>query len=87
MSTAMPNNPNYSNSVVGYPGNTDTSNNESLCGGGLYYQVPSEAPIVTSNSHPIASRADGALWDITSGAYVSIQNTSIGTTSCPKNGQ
>ena len=83
----MPINPNYSNSVVGYPGNTDTSNDASVTGGGTQYQVPSEAPVVTANSHPVVSRGDGALWDYTSGAYVSIQNTNIGTTACPKNGQ
>jgi hypothetical protein len=85
MSTAMPNNPNYANNVQS--GAADTSLVESLTGGGTQYQVPSEAPTVTSNSHPVVSRADGALWDYTSGIYVSIQNTTIGTTACPKNGQ
>lgn len=80
----MPANPNYQNSVTS---GTDTSLVESLTGGGSQYQVPSEAPIVTSNSHPVVSRADGALWDTTAGAYVAIQLTNIGTTSVPKNGQ
>jgi hypothetical protein len=84
MSTAMPNNPNYTNNVTS---GTDTSLVESLTGGGTQYQVPSEAPIVSSNSHPVVSRGDGALWDYTSGAYVSIQNTNCGTTAFPKNGQ
>lgn len=84
MSTVIPTNPNYVNSVTS---GTDTSIVDSVTGGGTQYQVPSESPVVSSNSHPVVSRADGALWDYTSGAYVSIQNTSIGTTSCPKNGQ
>jgi len=84
MSTAIPSNPNYVNSITS---GTDTSLVESVTGGGTQYQVPSEAPVVSSNSHPVVSRADGALWDYTSGAYVAIQNTNIGTTSCPKNGQ
>ena len=86
MSTAIPTNPNYGNSL-NESGSADTSLVESVTGGGLVYQVSSEVPLVTSNSHVVASRADGALWDITSGAYVSIQNTTIGTTACPKNGQ
>jgi hypothetical protein len=84
MSTAIPSNPNYVNSQGS---GTDTSIVDSTTGGGLVYQTPGEVPVVTSNSHVVASRADGALWDITSGAYVSIQNTTIGTTACPKNGQ
>lgn len=46
-----------------------------------------DPPIVTSNSHVIQTRADQALWDVTASAYVAIQNTSVGTTSVPKNGQ
>jgi hypothetical protein len=84
MSTVIPANPNYVNS--GGSG-TDTSIVDSTTGGGTQYLVPSEAPTVTSNSHPVVSRADQGLWDYTSGAYVSIQNTTIGTTACPKNGQ
>jgi hypothetical protein len=84
MSTVIPVNPQDINNIAT---TTDTSLVESVTGGGTQYQVPSEAPVVTSNSHPVVSRADGALWDYTSGAYVSIQNTNIGTTSCPKNGQ
>jgi hypothetical protein len=80
----MPNNPQDVNQIAT---TTDTSLVESLCGAGTSYQVPSEAPIVTSNSHPVVSRADGALWDYTNGAYVAIQNTNCGTTSFPKNGQ
>ena len=80
-----PTNPNYANNVQA--GAADTSLVESLCGGGALYQVPAEAPVVSSNSHPVASRADGALWDVTAGAYVSIQNTNAGTTAFPKNGQ
>lgn len=83
----MPNNPNVANNVVAYPGSTDTSNNESLTGGGAGYWGTGESILVTSNSHPVVSRADGALWDTTAGAYVSIQNTNIGTTAVPKNGQ
>lgn len=79
-----PANPNYANNVQS--GAADTSNVESLSGSGAGCWFP-DAPVVTSNSHPIATRADGALWDVTAGAYVSIQNTSVGTTSCPKNGQ
>lgn len=84
MSTAIPSNPNYVNSVGS---GTDTSITDSVTGGGLQYQAQGEVPTVTSSGHVIASRADGALWDITSGAYVAIQNTTIGTTACPKNGQ
>jgi hypothetical protein len=80
------NNPTYANNVVGYPGNPDTSNNESLSAGGAGCWFP-DPPTVTANGHPIATRADCALWDTTSGAYVSIQNTTVGTTACPKNGQ
>jgi len=85
MSTAIPTNPQDNNIIAG--ATTDTSIVESVCGGGTQYLVPSEAPIVSSNSHPVVSRADGALWDYTSGSYVSIQNTNAGTTSFPKNGQ
>jgi hypothetical protein len=84
MSTAMPANPQYVNSVTS---GTDTSLVESLTAAGLQYFVPTESPVVTSNSHPVVSRADGALYDITSGAYVAIQNTNFGTTVCPKAGQ
>lgn len=84
MSTAIPTNPQYVNSQGS---GTDTSIVNSVTGGGLTYQVSSEVPVVTSNSHVVASRADGALYDITSGVYIAIQNTTIGTTSCPKNGQ
>jgi hypothetical protein len=87
MSTPMPNNAYDANNINTYPGTPDTSLVESLCGGGLLYQVPAEAPVVTASAHPIASRADGALWDITSGVFVSIQNTNAGTTTFPKNGQ
>lgn len=65
----------------------DTSNAESVTGGGASYWGTGNPILVTSNSHPCASRADGALWDVTSGAYVSIQNTNAGTTTFPKNGQ
>lgn len=83
MSTAMSNNPNYQNHKTS---GTDTSLNESLTGGGL--SALNGTPILTTaGSHTIATRADGALWDITSAAYVSIQNTNLGTTSAPKNGQ
>lgn len=82
----IPVNPSFANNVVAYPGNADSSNVESVTGGGASY-FGSAAPVVTSNSHPIAIRGDQALWDVTAGAYVSIQNTSVGTTSCPKNGQ
>jgi hypothetical protein len=81
-----PVNPSYANNVVAYPGNADSSNVESVTGGGSSY-FGTQPPVVTSNSHPIAIRADQALWDVTSGAYVSIQNTTVGTTTCPKNGQ
>jgi len=84
LSTAIPVNPQDINQLTT---TTDTSLVESVCGGGLSWQVPTEAPVVTSNSHPVVSRADGALWDTTAGAYVAIQNTNIGTTSVLKNGQ
>lgn len=80
----MPANPNYANNVQS--GAADTSLVESLSAGGAGCFF-SDAPVVTSNSHPIATRGDQALWDITAGAYVSIQNTSVGTTTTPKNGQ
>lgn len=83
MSTVIPASPNYANSVTS---GTDTSLTNSVTGGGAVYGN-GELPVVTSNSHPVVSRADGALWDYTSGAYVAIQNTNIGTTSIPKNGQ
>lgn len=79
-----PANPNYVNNVGS---GTDTSIVCSLTASGSDYWPITESPVVTSNSHPIASRGDGALWDITAGAYVSIQNTNIGTTQVPKNGQ
>jgi hypothetical protein len=84
MSTAIPTNPQDINTVAT---TTDTSIVNSVCGGGTQYQILSEAPVVVSNSHPVVSRADGALWDYTSGAYVSIQNTNFGTTTCLKAGQ
>lgn len=84
MSTAIPADPNYVNNVTS---GTDTSIVNSTTGGGNLFFPSSEAPIVLSNSHPVVTRADGALWDYTSGAYVSIQNTNIGTTTVPKNGQ
>jgi len=76
-------NPNFANHKTS---GTDTSIACSVTGGGSSY-FGSLAPVVTANSHPVATRADGALWDTTSSAYVSIQNTSVGTTTCPKNGQ
>jgi hypothetical protein len=79
-----PANPNYVNSVTT---GTDTSIVNSLTASGAQYFVPTESPIVTSNSHPVVARADGALWDVTAGAYVAIQNTNCGTTSFSKNGQ
>lgn len=80
----MPANPNYANSVGS---GADTSIVCSLTAGGAEYLNPGEAVVVTSNSHNVASRGDGALYDTVSGAYVSIQNTNIGTTAAPKNGQ
>lgn len=80
---AIPANPNYANSVTS---GTDTSIANSLTGGGLIFGN-SESPVVLSNSHPVVSRADGGLWDVTAGAYVAIQLTNIGTTGVPKNGQ
>lgn len=47
----------------------------------------SDMPVVTSNSHVIQSRGDQSLWDVTAGAFVSIQNTTVGTTTVPKWGQ
>lgn len=79
----MPVNPNYANNVTS---GTDTSIVESVTGGGTTYFGLLD-PVVTSNSHNIASRGDQALYDTVSGAYVSIQNTTVGTTACPKNGQ
>jgi hypothetical protein len=84
MSTAIPANPQYVNSVTS---GTDTSIVNSTTAGGLQYFVPTESPVVTSNSHAVVTRADGACYDITSAAYVSIQNTNFGTTTVPKNGQ
>lgn len=84
MSTAIPSNPNYANALGS---GTDTSIVNSTTAAGTDYFSATESPVVTSNSHPVVSRADGALWDFTSGAYVAIQNTNIGTTSVPKNGQ
>jgi hypothetical protein len=81
----MPVNPSYLNNVAS--ATADTSLVESVTGGGASYFIPTESPILISNSHPLVSRADGALWDYTSGAYVSIQNTSAGTTTFSKNGQ
>jgi hypothetical protein len=79
-----PANPNLVNSVAT---TTDTSVVNSLTASGAQYFVPTEAPIVLSNSHPVVTRADGALWDVTAGAYVAIQLTNFGTTSVPKMGQ
>ena len=83
MPTAIPADPNYANNITS---GTDTSIVNSTTGGGLSF-INGEAPVVTGGTHPVVTRADGALWDTTSAAYVSIQNTSIGTTSVPKNGQ
>ena len=83
MSTAIPSNPQYVNSITS---GTDTSISNSVTGGGLVYGN-GELPIVTGGTHPVVTRADGALYDITSAAYVSIQNTNIGTVNVPKNGQ
>jgi len=47
----------------------------------------SDSPTVTSNGNAISMRGDMALWDTGASAYVSIQNTSVGTTSSPKLGQ
>lgn len=80
----MPASPNYAN-VLG--SGTDTSIVESLTAAGADYLNPAEAVVVTANSHNVAYRADGALYDTVAGAYVSIQNTNIGTTAAPKNGQ
>lgn len=66
---------------------TDTSLNESVTAGGAGYWGSGETISVTSSGNKIASRADGALWDTIAGAYVAIQNTNIGTTAVPKNGQ
>lgn len=74
MPTAMPVNPTISQTT-----NKDTSIVESLCTG--FPDLP------TDSNGVLATRADGALWDVTSGAYVSIQNSNVGTTACPKNGQ
>jgi len=79
-----PANPNYANSVTS---GTDTSIVNSLTAGGAQYQTPGELVTVTVGGHNVASRAGGALYDTVAGAYVSIQNTTVGTTSCPKNGQ
>lgn len=84
MSTVIPASPNYANSQGS---GTDTSIANSTTGGGTQFFPSSESPVVSSNSHPVVTRADGSLWDYTSGAYVSIQNTNIGTTNVPKNGQ
>lgn len=77
-------NPNFQNHKTS---GVDTSISCSVSGGGASYWGQGESLLVSSNSHPVASRADGALWDVTAGAYVSIQNTNIGTTAVPKNGQ
>lgn len=79
-----PASPNYANALTS---GTDTSITNSLTNSGASYFVPSEAPVVTSNSHPVVTRADGAFWDVTSGAYVAIQNTNCGTSGFSKNGQ
>lgn len=83
MPTAIPANPNYVNSITS---GTDTSITNSTTGSGLVFGN-GESPIVTGGTHPVVTRADGALYDTTSAAYVAIQNTNIGTTSVPKNGQ
>lgn len=80
----MPANPQLVNQVAT---TTDNSVVNSLTAAGLGYWGVGESILVSSNSHPVASRADGGLYDTTSGAYVSIQNTNIGTTAVPKNGQ
>lgn len=81
----IPANPNFANSVTS---GTDTSIVDSTTGGGAsYWNGAGQTLQVLSNSHPVVSRGDGALWDTTSGAYVAIQLTTAGTTSFPKNGQ
>lgn len=80
----IPANPNYANNIQ--TGAADTSLVESVTGGGAKY-FGLALPVVTSNSNAIATRGDQALYDTVAGAYVSIQNTSVGTTTCLKNGQ
>lgn len=80
---STPGNPDYKNHKTS---GTDNSISLSVTGGGNAF-INGQTPVVTSNSHPVATRADGALYDTTSGAYVAIQLTNIGTTAIPKNGQ
>ncbi len=42
-------------------------------------------PYVLATGNPVVTRADGALWDILEGEYVSIDKTSIGTGRTSKN--
>lgn len=44
-------------------------------------------PRVLATGNPVATRADGALWDMVAGEYVSIDKTTIGTGVNSKNGQ
>jgi hypothetical protein len=87
----IPPSPNIANNKVayttfGYGPSTDTSIVQSFNQQGLTCWFK-DAPVVTASGHPIATRADGALWDAAAGNYVSIQNTSIGTVGSAKNGQ
>ena len=84
MSTVIPASPQYVNNIGS---GTDVSIVCSTTNGGASFCPTAEAAVVTSNSHAVVTRADGALYDYVSGAYVSIQNTNIGTTTVPKNGQ
>lgn len=44
-------------------------------------------PYVIATGHPVVTRADGALWDIVAGQYVTIDQTTLGTGRSSKNGQ
>lgn len=66
--------------------NTDTSVVLSVSAGGAGTHMPNP-PVAVGTGNKIATRADGALYDTVAGAYIAIQNTNVGTTLCPKNGQ
>lgn len=55
-----------------------------------FAQIPIEQttqPYVLATGNPVVTRADGALWDIIKGEYVTLDQTSVGTNRTAKNGQ
>ena len=74
------------NSKVPYPGVFDTSVQNSTTLSALTCWFP-ESVFTIVGRHPVATRADGALWDTVNRVFVTIDQTTLGTVQAPKNGQ